>query len=753
MRFRGDRKVGGETPAEVRSSPAREAFASDCGVLSRWLSAWTLLQIRARCVAVARRLRALALACRLNRSARMALAGLCGLAGVGAFGFGGLMVYYTVTMPNPRAIHQRERSPVVRILAQDGQVLAERGVAHDYMPLALLPDHVVQAVIATEDRRFFSHWGIDPWGLARAAFVNLRAGRTVQGGSTLTQQLAKNLFLSPERTLARKGEEIALAVWLEMRLSKDDILELYLNRVYFGGGAYGIEAAAQRYFKKSARELTIAEAALIAGLLKAPSRYSPANNPVLARARGRVVLSAMLAAGAITPGLASRAQAQAIRFNLESLNRDSGGLEYLVDLVLDRLPPLGGGAHAEVVVETTVDANLQRRVQRIISESLDARGEALRASQAAMVMLDMDGGIRAMVGGRSYVDSQFNRAVKARRQPGSAFKPIVYLAALEQGLTPQTRVLDMPLNIDGWAPRNVDGRYRGSVSLREALARSINTVAVRVMLDIGTQRVVRLAKRLGINAELIEKPSLALGTAELTLTELTGAYGMIANGGYSVEPHVIKRVRVSSGRILYVRDVPRLRQVVAPGPVGAVTDMMHEVMRTGTGRRAALGLHPAAGKTGTTQDFRDAWFVGFTGHVVGGVWVGNDDARTMNKVAGGSLPADIWREAMRVAHEGRPTVALTGLVAGGGPVAAAAIAVPPLPVAKPERTRLPASPLRRPEPPSIERIDEAFIARAMAGLPPARADDSAGAGVASEAAARGRTVSRLPGVMGLGVSR
>ena len=597
--------------------------------------------------------------------ARLLMIALVAVPAVAALSLGALLVYYTISFPNPLAARQKEPAPVVRILARDGSVLAERGKAHDYMPLALLPRRVTDAVVATEDRRFYNHWGIDPAGMARAMFANLRAGRYVEGGSTLTQQLAKNMFLTPERTLGRKLEEFALAVWLEMRLSKDEILELYLNRVYFGSGAYGIEAAAQRYFDKSARELTLAEAAVIAGLLKAPSKYSPSSSPEQALTRGRSVLSKMLAAEVISAEDYRRASMDKVKFTQSRRAKDETGIDYVIDFVLERLPPLAGSGHAEIVVETTLDLDLQKRASQIVATELNTNGNALAASQAAVVVLDMEGGIRAMVGGKSYLESQYNRAVKALRQPGSAFKPILYLSAIESGYTPDSLVYDTPLTIDGWTPRNDNGKYAGAVTLRHALAQSINSVAVRLYAGLGASAVISTARRLGITTVLRQDPSLSLGTSEVGLMELTGAYGVLANGGRAVEPHCIRRVRMSSGRVLFARDAQSDIQAVAPAHVAAMNDMLRAGMTWGTGRRAAIPGHMAGGKTGTTQDFRDAWFAGYTAHLAGGVWVGNDNGRSMNKVMGGSLPASIWQQIMRVAHQGKAPLALPGIEDGG----------------------------------------------------------------------------------------
>jgi len=569
------------------------------------------------------------------------------------------MAYYTVSIPDPMVLRHKESAPSVRILARDGSLLSERGSDRAYVPIDLLPRHLIDAVIATEDRRFFKHWGIDPTGLARAALINLRAGRVAQGGSTLTQQLAKNLFLGSERTYARKLGELVLALWLEMRLGKFDILELYLNRVYFGAGAYGVEAASQRFFGKSAREVTVVEAAVLAGLLKAPSRYSPASNPQVARARAGDVLAKMVEAHLLTAEESDRAGRATLHFAEVGL-RGQSGLDYAVDAVLEQLQPLVGPSASDVVVETTIDADLQRRAQALVGSRLSGEGQAARASQAGLVLVDLEGGIRAVVGGRAYAESQFNRALKARRQPGSAFKMFVYLAALESGLTPDSKTLDLPILGAGWSPRNEGAGYRGAVTLREALALSMNAAAARLHMAIGPLKTVAVARRLGIRSELRPDASLALGTSEVTLVELTGAYGVLANDGRTLDPHLIKRVGTASGRVLFERREQPATALVAPAHVAAMNDMLGAVLTSGTGKRAALAGHPAAGKTGTSQDFRDAWFVGYTERFVAGVWVGNDDGRAMNKVVGGGLPARLWHDVMLAALEEPRTSAAHG---------------------------------------------------------------------------------------------
>ena len=571
------------------------------------------------------------------------------------------MVRYTIRFPDPAALRQREQAPVVTVLARDGAILVERGKTARAIPIADLPPHVIHAVIAIEDRRFFSHFGLDFRGLVRAMFANLRAARYAQGGSTLTQQLAKNLFLSSDRTLERKIEEVVMALWLELRLGKAGILELYLNRVYFGAGVYGVEAAAQRYFAKSARALTVPEAAIIAGLLKAPSRLSPASRPEAAAVRAIQVLAAMREAEFITDEGYTSALNQQVTYAAADTTREETGLEFAVDYVLDRLPPLAGHGHTGIVVETTIDATLQWHAQATVARRLAAADTTSERAEAGVVVLDRDGGIRALVGGKSWSQSQFNRAVRARRQPGSAFKPVLYLAAVEAGMTPDTIVHDRAISIGGWSPRNDRGTYAGAMTLRQALAHSVNTVAVALQQDVGTRRIVAMARRLGIASAMREDPSLALGTSEVTLLELTGAYGVLATGGTSVSPHVIRRVRSNRGVILHARPEARPVEAVALIHVGQVNDMLHTALVDGTGRRAALARHPAGGKTGTTQDNRDAWFVGFTGRLTTGVWIGNDDGTPMNGITGGGLPALIWRDVMNEAHRGLGPMPLAGV--------------------------------------------------------------------------------------------
>ena len=567
------------------------------------------------------------------------------------------ILFFVSRLPDPVLLTLDDRPPNLTILAADGTVLAERGLRRRHVRLDRLPPYLPQAVIATEDRRFYTHFGVDPVGLIRAIFRNVEAGNVVQGGSTITQQLAKNLFLKPDRTIARKLEEVIYAIWLEQRFSKDEILELYLNRVYFGGGTYGVEAAARRYFGKSARAVSLTQAALLAGLLKAPSRYAPTRDVELASARVDVVLENMVQAGFLSPEDERAAAAEPIELRATS---DETGYPYAVDWVAETLPDFVGENEGDLIVDTTIDAGLQRVAQTALRERLDDEGKALDVSEGAVVVLDPQGGVRALIGGRSYRASSFDRAVKALRQPGSAFKPFVYLAALENGYTPDSVADDEPITVDGWSPKNHTGAYQGEVTLRDSFAQSINTVAVKLAQDVGPWRVVRTARRLGIHSELHERPSIALGTAEVTLLELTAAYAPFANGGEGVTPHIITKVRNGDGKVLYTLKDASLGQVVAAPYVAAMNDMMNATLVRGTGRQAALPNQVAGGKTGTSQSFRDAWFVGYTGYYLGGVWVGNDDGSKMRNVSGGMLPAKLWHDIMTYAHQGKQPLPLPG---------------------------------------------------------------------------------------------
>jgi len=576
----------------------------------------------------------------------------------GGIAAGGLILFYGMQLPSVSTWKVPERPPNVQIVALGGEVLGNRGkTGGEAVRLEQLPDYVAQAVIAIEDRRFESHFGVDPLGLGRAVATNLVAGRLVQGGSTLTQQLAKNMFLSPERSFRRKVQEVVLALWLEARFSKGEILEMYLNRVYFGAGAYGIDAAARRYFGKPATHLRVHEAAVLAGLLRAPSTYAPNRNPKGARARAALVIEAMRQEGFLSAEEAEAALGTRLAVN----PRETAAAGYVADWVMDQLPAHVGAIDGDIVVETTIDIGLQREAEAALSAALAESGKELRAGQGALVALDGTGAVRALVGGRSYAASQYNRAVVARRQPGSAFKPFVFLAALERGLSPGSIRRDEPVRIGKWSPKNYTEDYLGPVTLTTALSLSINTVAATLAAEVGPKAVIRTARRLGIASPLQANASIALGTSEVTLLELTGAYASFANGGYGAAPFVIKRIREADGDFLYERPPPAQERAIDAGTVAEMNMMLATTLERGTGRKAQIAGWPAAGKTGTTQDFRDAWFVGYTANLTTGVWVGNDSNKPMKKVTGGGLPALVWRAFMTAAHEGVPVAGLPGV--------------------------------------------------------------------------------------------
>jgi penicillin-binding protein 1A len=543
-------------------------------------------------------------------------------------------------------------------------MLAQRGeMAGANVSLKDLPQYLPKAFIAIEDRRFYSHFGIDPVGILRALVTNVLHRGVSQGGSTLTQQLAKNLFLTQERTMARKLQEAELAIWLERKHSKNEILELYLNRVYFGSGAYGVEAAAQRYFGKSAKNVTVAEAAMLAGLVKSPSRLAPNRNPEGAEARAKIVLTAMADAKFITEAQAQASIGQP-SYNVKPVG--AGTVNYVADWIGEVLDDLVGQIDESIKVETTIDPKLQSVAEAAIIDELAAKSVKFNVSQGALVAMTPDGAVRAMVGGRNYSESQYNRAVTARRQPGSSFKPFVYLTALEQGLTPDTVRQDAPIEVKGWRPENYTHEYFGAVTLTQALAMSLNTVAIRLGLEVGPKNVVRTAHRLGISSKLEPNASIALGTSEVSMVELVGAYAPFANGGFTATPHVVTRIRTLSGKLLYMRQADEHNQVVDPRYVGMMNAMMRETLISGTAKKAEIPGWPAAGKTGTSQDYRDAWFIGYTANLVTGVWLGNDDNSPTKKATGGGLPVEVWSRFMRTAHEGVPVAALPSSPGGWG---------------------------------------------------------------------------------------
>ena len=581
-----------------------------------------------------------------------------GIAGVG------LVIWVGAHLPSIQSLEIPKRPPTIEIAGMDGSIIATRGeMPGANVSLKELPKYLSQAFIAIEDKRFYSHFGIDPTGIARAAVTNILHRGVSQGGSTLTQQLAKNLFLTQERTLQRKMQEAELALWLERKYTKAEILELYLNRVYFGSGAYGVEAAAQRYFGKSARNVTLPEAAMLAGLVKSPSRLAPNRNPEGAERRAQIVLTAMADSKFITD---AQAQAAIVKPSYAVKPVGAGTINYVADWIGEVLDDLVGQIDQNIVVETTIDPKLQNVAETAVIDELAAKSVKFNVTQGALVAMTPDGAVRAMVGGRNYAESQFNRAVTAKRQPGSAFKPFVYLTALEAGLTPDTVRQDAPLDVKGWKPENYSREYFGAVTLTQALAMSLNTVAVRLGVEAGPANVVRTAHRLGIASKLEPNASIALGTSEVSLTELVGAYAAFANGGMIAAPHVVTKIRTPQGKVLYARAPDPQTQVIDQRYVGMMNAMMHETLVTGTARKADIPGWSAAGKTGTSQDFRDAWFVGYTANLVTGVWLGNDDNSPTRKATGGGLPVEVWTRFMKVAHQNVPVAALPGSQSQGG---------------------------------------------------------------------------------------
>ena len=574
-------------------------------------------------------------------------------------GIAGIVAFYGAKMPSATTWAVPQRPPNVKILSTKGKTMANRGVTGgEALTLSRMSPYIPQAVIAIEDRRFYWHFGVDPIGLTRAMVHNVMAGRMVQGGSTVTQQLAKNLFLSPERTLERKVQEVLLAFWLEHKFSKDQILEMYLNRVYFGSGSYGVEAASQRYFKKPARDVNLAQAALLAGLLKAPSKLSPARDPEAAESRGQLVLEAMREEGFVTDREITTALT---RPPTRAKSYWTGAENYAADLVMDRIENLiGRKVTQDLVVHTTISMPMQQAAEASIRKAIDSQGKKLKVSQGALVSIDGSGAIRALVGGYDYSASQFDRATEAKRQPGSAFKPFVYTAALEQGRSPRSVRNDAPVRIGKWTPSNYDDQYRGPVTLSEALTKSLNTVAAQLVMEAGPKNVAKTAKRLGIESKLQANASIALGTSEVTLTELTAAYAPFMNGGYKATPHVIRRVTTADGKVLYENTYDNPPRVLKPEIIAMMNGMLTQVVREGTGRRAQLARHRAAGKTGTSQAFRDALFVGYTGRLTTGVWFGNDDGTPTKKVTGGALPAVAWKDYMEAALDGTQRTNLPG---------------------------------------------------------------------------------------------
>lgn len=576
-----------------------------------------------------------------------------------------LWIYWGLPrVPDAETIWSLNRQESVRFIDRNGETLGVRGPYYgNRVHLADIPDYVPQAFLAIEDRRFYEHEGVDRIGVLRAVLANLRAGETVQGGSTLTQQLARNLFLTPRQTVNRKLREMVLASRLERRLTKDEILELYLNRVYLGDQAYGVDAAARRFFGKPATELTLAEAAMLAGLPKAPSRSAPTESLERATARQHVVLAAMVDAGYITSEQRDEAIAQRIRvIERPAVERSLG---YAFDLAVEQARAAVGRDVPDLVIQMTIDGATQRAAADSIRRRLGNRAFGRRPLQASYLALDRDGGVRALIGGTDYNTSKFNRVTQARRQPGSTFKAFVYTAALESGLDTEDVRYDEPIVIDGWRPRNYDDGYRGAVTLRTAFALSINTVAAEVANEVGPSRVADVARRLGIQnmpeRNAFVPPSIALGSIETTLWDMTTAFATFMDDGMRVDPHLVQRVTNSAGQEIYVRPPYTPQRVLDEDIAHRMNGMMGAVVLRGTGTGARIGDRDIAGKTGTSSDWRDAWFVGYSRDFTAGVWVGHDDFTSMGRTTGGTLPAQIWADSMRVAHQGIENHPLPGI--------------------------------------------------------------------------------------------
>jgi penicillin-binding protein 1A len=606
----------------------------------------------------------------------------------------GVVVWVGLHLPPIQSLEIPKRPPSVLIVGLNGATLATRGdMGGAAVPLRELPPYLPNAFVAIEDRRFYVHHGVDPWGILRAAAADLLHRGAAQGGSTITQQLAKNLFLTQERTVTRKLQEALLALWLEHKFSKQQILDLYLNRVYFGSGAYGVEAAAQRYFGKSARRVTLPEAAMLAGLVQSPSRLAPTRNPDGAERRAQLVIAAMAQQRMISGKAAEVALIEPARAKQPS---GAGSVNYVADWVMDAVNDLLGHVDEDIVVDTSIDPALQNAAEQALVDTLAQRGHKFGVGEGALVAMTPDGTVRALVGGKSYAESQFDRAIAAKRQPGSAFKPFVYLTALEHGLTPDSVRDDAPISVRGWRPENYEHQYAGPVTLTQALADSLNTVSVRLTLEFGPAAVIRTAYRMGIVSPLEPNASIALGTSEVSPFELVSAYAPFANGGFAASPHVIERIRSGDGKTLYARAPQALGRIVDARNVAMMNAMMHETLVSGTARHADLPGWQAAGKTGTSQDFRDAWFVGYTSRLVTGIWLGNDDATPTKKATGGGLPVDIWSRFMKSALRGTAPAPLPGIAGGWF----AAAQPQPQPFAAPNAVASNRAPQPYPAPPS-----------------------------------------------------
>ena len=556
-------------------------------------------------------------------------------------------------IPDKATLMVVNQAPGMTFEDKDGKVLATRGPKHGYaVSLSELPTYVPQAFMAAEDRRFYHHGPVDFRGMARAAWVNWRAHHTVQGGSTLTQQLAKTLFLTPDQTLKRKLQEAVIAERLEKEMSKDEVLELYLNRIFFGDNAYGVDAASQTYYGKPARELSLQEAALLAALPKAPTRLALTNDMDAALQRSHLVLHNMRTEGWITTEEEQAALDSPPKLAPEAPGE--GDFGYVIDMASAEAVKIAGGQAPDLVVRLSIDQSLQTQAQAIIRQTIAAEGAGAHVKQAALVLLAPDGAVRAMVGGVDHHLSAFNRAAQAQRQPGSSFKPFVYAAALEAGVKPTDIRTDKPVRFGLWAPTNYEPGYRGPMTVANALALSINTIAAQLASEVGTPKIAEIAHRFGLKS-IPDDPNLsvALGSYEVNLLELAGGYQVFQQGGVRSEPYLIDQIATTRGDVLYSHVASAGAPVYDVAHAGDMVRMMEGVITHGTATRAAFG-RPAAGKTGTTQNWRDAWFMGFTPDWMCGVWIGNDDNTPMNKITGGAIPAEIWRKMMLLAHQDMP---------------------------------------------------------------------------------------------------
>ncbi|WP_297514174.1 transglycosylase domain-containing protein [uncultured Caulobacter sp.] len=592
---------------------------------------------------------------------------------VGVWGLIFAVAFFAVfasDLPDTSKLYDVKRQPSINYLDRSGALLAVRG--SQYAPpvdIDALPKYVPAAFVAIEDRQFYHHFGFNPWGIVRSLAWNATHDGPQRGGSTITQQLARNLFLSPAQNYRRKAQELILAIWLEMRFSKKQILALYMNRVYFGAGAYGIEAASQRYFNKPAAQLTVGEAALLAGMMKGPARYSPVSAKDRAARRATIVLDEMVRIKAITPEERDDAFKTPVQVSATLANQRA---QYFTDYIDAQVRSLVGEPTEDLVVETTLDLPIQVSAERAVK--LGVEGHAAQGvQQAALVAIDGEGRIRAYVGGADYADSQFDRATTARRQAGSAFKPFVYLTAMEAGRTPAVQVVDEPIKIGNWEPKNYTGKYLGQITLQTALAQSINTVAARLANEVGTSNVANTARRLGITSKIQLDPSMALGAVEVSPMEMAQAYAPFSNGGFLAKGYGIERIRTASGKVLYDHGVEKQARSAVIGSPGLqyMNQMMREVVNSGTGTRAKVAGYDIAGKTGTTSDYKDAWFVGYTGGFVTAVWTGKDDATPMKRVTGGGAPAEIWRTFMAAALPRLKATPIPGGVVEPPPIAPA----------------------------------------------------------------------------------